>query len=249
MSVHDTARRGFAGAAEAYEEGRPTYPDEALRWLATELRLGPGRTVVDLAAGTGKLTRLLTPTGATVIAVEPVDGMREALMRTAPGAGVRAGTAERTGLPESSADAVTVAQAFHWFDGPAALAEIHRMLKPGGKLTVVYNVRDLNDPVQHAVEDLLAPYRGDTPSHRSGRWRTALNETELFKRAAGRDFPNIQTIDADDLVSRVASTSFIAELPDPERQRVLDGARDIAADQPDRFPFPHTTEIELFDRR
>jgi SAM-dependent methyltransferase len=249
MSVHDTARRGFAGAAEAYEESRPTYPDDALRWLVGELRLAPGRTVVDLAAGTGKLTRLLTASGATVIAVEPVDEMRDALRRTTPEAEARPGTAERTGLPDASADAVTVAQAFHWFDGPAALAEIHRMLKPGGRLTVIYNVRDLDDAVQHAVDDLLAPYRGDTPSHRSGRWRTALNETELFKPAAGRDFPNIQTIDADGLMSRVASTSFIAELPDPERQRVLDGARDIAADQPDRFPFPYTTEIELFDRR
>jgi SAM-dependent methyltransferase len=249
MSVHDTARRGFAGAAEAYEESRPTYPDDAVHWLATELRLGPGRTVVDLAAGTGKLTRLLTPTGATVIAVEPVDEMREALTRTTPGAGVRAATAERTGLPDASADAVTVAQAFHWFDGPAALAEIHRTLKPGGKLAVIYNVRDLDDPVQHAVDDLLAPYRGDTPSHRSGRWRSALDETVVFRPSARRKFPNVQLLDAGSLIRRVASTSFIAELPDPERQRVLDRARDIAADQPDRFRFPYTTEIELFDRR
>jgi SAM-dependent methyltransferase len=247
--VHETARRGFAIAADVYEESRPTYPREAVEWFARELELGPGRTVVDLAAGTGKLTRLLTPTGATVIAVEPVDEMREALRRTTPQAKARPGTAERTGLPGSSADAVTVAQAFHWFDALAALAEIHRMLKPGGKLAVIYNVRDLDDPVQHAVDDLLAPYRGETPSHRSGRWRMALNETELFKPAVGRDFPNIQTIDADDLVSRVASTSFIADLPDPERQGVLDRARDIVADQPDRFPFPYTTEIELFDRR
>jgi SAM-dependent methyltransferase len=248
MSVHDTARRGFAGAAEAYEESRPTYPDEAVRWLVTQLQLAPGRTVVDLAAGTGKLTRLLTPTGATVIAVEPVDEMRDALRRTTPEAEARPGTAERTGLPDSSADAVTVAQAFHWFDAPAALAEIHRMLKSGGRLVVIYNVRDLDDPVQHAVDDLLAPYRGDTPSHRSGRWRTALNETELFKPAAGREFPNIQTIDADSLVSRVASTSFVAELPDPERRRVLEQAAAIAESLPDRFPFPYTTDVEIFDR-
>jgi SAM-dependent methyltransferase len=249
MSVHDTACRGFAGAAEAYEASRPTYPREAVEWLARELELGSGRAVVDLAAGTGKFTRLLTPTGAAVIAVEPVDEMRNALRRITPEAEARAGTAERTGLPDSSADAVTVAQAFHWFDGPAALAEIHRILKPGGKLAVIYNVRDLDDPVQHAIDDLVAPYRGDTPSHRSGRWRAALNETELFKRAAGRDFPNVQTIDPDRLVSRVASVSFIAELPDLERRRVLGRARDIGADQPDRFPFPYTTEIELFDRR
>src|SRR5690349_17777512 len=124
MPVHDTARRGFASAAEVYEQSRPGYPEEAIQWLATELGLGPGRTVVDLAAGTGKLTRLLTSTGASVIAIEPVDEMREALERTTPQADARPGTAERTGLPDASADAVTVAQAFHWFDGPAALAEI-----------------------------------------------------------------------------------------------------------------------------
>src|SRR4051812_41228276 len=122
MALHETARRGFASAADVYEESRPTYPREAVDWLATELDLGPGRTVVDLAAGTGKLTRLLTPSGATVTAIGPVDEMRDALQRTTPAAAPRPGTAEATGLPDSSADAVTVAQAFHWFDGPAALA-------------------------------------------------------------------------------------------------------------------------------
>jgi SAM-dependent methyltransferase len=248
MSVHDTACRGFAGAAEAYERSRPTYPDEALRWLATELELRPGRTVVDLAAGTGKLTRLLSATGAAVIAVEPVDEMRDALRRTTPEAEARPGIAERTGLPDASADAVTVAQAFHWFDGPAALTEIHRVLPPHGRLAIVWNVRDLEDPVQRAVEDLFAPYRGDTPSHRSGRWRNALDETALFRPAARSEFPNVQTLDADGLVRRIASTSFIADLPEPERRRVLDRAAAIAAALPDRFPFPYTTDIEIFER-
>jgi ubiquinone/menaquinone biosynthesis C-methylase UbiE len=247
MSVHETARRGFASAAEIYETSRPTYPDEAIQWLAGELALRPGRTVVDLAAGTGKLTRLLTLTGATVIAVEPVDEMRETLAHTTPAADARPGTAERTGFPDASADAVTVAQAFHWFDGPAALAEIHRVLKPAGRLALVWNVRDLNDPVQHDIDELFAPYRGNTPSHRSSRWRTALEETSLFRAATRREFPNVQTIDAETLVRRVASTSFIADLPDPERERVLARTRDIGANLPDRFPFPYTTEIEIFE--
>jgi len=247
-NVHDSARRGFAFAADAYEESRPTYPDEAVAWLTRELELGPGRTVVDLAAGTGKLTRLLTPTDSTVIAIEPVDEMRRTLAHTTPDADARPGTAELTGLPDASADAVTVAQAFHWFDGPAALAEIHRIMKPHGRLAVIYNVRDLDDPAQHAVDELLAPYRGDTPSHRSGRWRAALDETDLFRPADSREFPNVQTLDADALVRRVASTSFIADLPAPERNRVLDKARAIAPRWPDRFPFPYTTEIEILDR-
>src|SRR5215212_8196255 len=108
MSVHETARRGFASAADVYEESRPGYPADAVRWLVAQLRLGPGAAVVDLAAGTGKLTRLLTPTGASVIAIEPVDEMRDALGRTSPDADARPSTAERTGLPDASADAVTV---------------------------------------------------------------------------------------------------------------------------------------------
>src|SRR3954452_1593704 len=133
MSVHKTARRGFASAADVYEESRPSYPDEAVDWLAGELDLRPGTTMVDLAAGTGKLTRLLTPSGATVIAVEPVEEMRDALARTTPSADTRDGTAELWALPDSSAEAVTVSQAFHWFDDRAALAYIRRILRPAGR--------------------------------------------------------------------------------------------------------------------
>src|SRR5215208_6195539 len=248
MSVHDTARRGFANAAQVYEESRPGYPDDAIDWLATQLQLGPKRTVVDLAAGTGKLTRSLTPLGATVIAIEPVDEMRQALARTTPGADARAGTAERTDLPDASAHAVTVAQAFHWFDGPAALAEIHLVLRHTGRLAIVWNIRDLSDPLQHDIDRLFDPHRGDTPSHRSGRWRAALDQTELFTPGAKREFENIQTLDAETLVRRAASTSFVADLPAAELERVLDRARDIAVQLPDRFPFPYTTEVEIFDR-
>ena len=249
MGVHETARRGFAAAADVYEESRPGYPAEAIDWLAGELGLRRGSTVVDLAAGTGKLTRLLIPTGAALIAVEPVEAMRRALRRTSPEADARDGTAERTGLPASSADAVTVAQAFHWFDAPRALTEIHRVLRPAGRLALVWNIRDLEDPTQRAVDDLFAPYRGDTPSHRGARWRRALDDSELFETTAKSHFPNVQTLDAASLVSRVASTSFIADLPEPERRRVLERARAIASDLPDRFPFPYTTEVEVLARR
>jgi SAM-dependent methyltransferase len=249
MAVHDTARRGFASAAEVYEESRPTYPQEAIDWLASELELGPASTVVDLAAGTGKLTRLLVPTRAAVIAIEPVDEMREALRRTTPEADARPGTAEHTGLPDSSADAVTVAQAFHWFDAPKALAEIHRILRPDGRLALVWNIRDLANPTQRAVDDLFTPYRGGTPSHRSGRWRDALHASDLFDAAEKSHFPNVQTLDADTLVRRVASTSFIADLPDRERRWVLEQARAIAAPLPHRFDFPYTTEVGILTSR
>ena len=189
MSVHDTARRGFASAAGVYEESRPGYPAEAIEWLRAKLQLGPEGTLVDLAAGTGKLTRLLTPTGATVIAIEPVEEMRDALRSTTPDADAREGTAEQTGLPDSSADAVTVAQALHWFDAPKALAEIHRILRAEGRLALVWNIRDLDDPTQRAIDDLFTAYRGDTPSHRSGHWRDALDASEIFESTETNRFP------------------------------------------------------------
>ena len=136
--VHPSAATGFARSVEAYERARPEYPPEAIAWLAQELDLRPGRTVVDLAAGSGKLTRPLAALGCEVIAIEPVAEMRAAI---GPTARALDGTAEAMPLPDDSADAVTVGQAFHWFDGPRALAEIERVLRPGGALALVWNRR------------------------------------------------------------------------------------------------------------
>ena len=144
--MHPTAAAGFGTSADAYERGRPSYPDAAVAHLAVELGLGPAVRVVDLAAGTGKLTRLLAQGGAEVVAVEPVAAMRKALARSLPGVDVLEGTAESIRLPSGSVDAVTVAQAFHWFDAPRALAELGRVLRPSGTLLLVWNDRDERVP-------------------------------------------------------------------------------------------------------
>jgi SAM-dependent methyltransferase len=241
--VNPTAAAGFARAADAYERGRPGYPAAAVDFLADRLRLGPGRTVVDLAAGTGKLTRPLVGTGAEVVAVEPVAEMRAALPAAARAV---AGTAEAIPLPAGSADAVTVAQAFHWFDGDVALAEIHRVLRPSGALALVWNRRRMDDPLNRAVEELIAPYRGHTPALLTGAWRVPLEHTELFGPLELHTFPNEQPLDADGLVDRVASISFIASLDEAERAEVLRAVRALAGDG--RVVVPHDTEVYVSER-
>lgn len=243
MGLHPAASGGFARAAEAYERGRPGYPAAAVDFLAARLRLERGRTVVDLAAGTGKLTRPLLATGADVIAVEPVAEMRAALPA---GVHVLDGTAEAIPLAAASADAVTVAQAFHWFDGDAALAEIHRVLRRGGALALVWNRRRMDDPLNQAVEELVAPYRGHTPALRTNAWRAAFERTELFGPLEAHAFPNEQSLDADGLADRVASISFIAALDDAERTHVLLAVRALAG--ADHVTIRHDTEVQLSER-
>ena len=207
---------GYSRSAAAYQRGRPGYPPAALDFLAARLRLGPGRTVVDLAAGTGKLTRPLLSTGAEVVAVEPVAEMRAELPA---GARVMDGTAEAMPLATASADAVAVAQAFHWFEGDAALAEIHRVLRPGGALALVWNRRRMDEPLNRAIEELLAPHRGHPSAFHTGAWRAAFERTELFGPFEERVFPNEQVLDADGLVDRIASVSFIAALGEKSGRR------------------------------
>jgi SAM-dependent methyltransferase len=242
--VHDAAALGFARSADAYDRARPDYPEAAIAWLADRMGLRAGRTVVDLAAGTGKLTRPLAATGAEAIAVEPVAEMRA---RIGPAATqVLDGTAEAMPLPDASADAVTVGQAFHWFDGPAALAEIHRVLRPGGALALVWNRRPLEHPVHAAIERIIAPYHRDEPRHRSGAWRAVFDETTLFGPLEERTFEHARPHDADALADRVGSTSFIAALDDEARAEVIAAVRALAADGP--VELPYVCEVSVCDR-
>ena len=237
MTVHPQAARGFDRSAAAYERGRPSYPAEAVAWLTKRLGLRPGQTVVDLAAGTGKLTRLLAPTGARVIAVEPVDGMRAQLREAVPEAEALAGVAERMPLDDGAADAVTVAQAFHWFATHEALAEIARVLRPAGRLGLIWNVRDTEDPLQRAISAILAPYRGDVPSVQDSDWRSVLEGHPRFKPIDEHHFPSEQELDADSLADRFGSVSFIAALPDEQRAEVLAQVRVLAGAGTVRLPY------------
>jgi SAM-dependent methyltransferase len=239
--LHRAAAVGFARSAEAYERGRPEYPAAAIARLAAQLP--EAAEVLDLAAGTGKLTRALLAAGLRVTAVEPLAEMRAALPAQARSV---EGTAEAIPLADGSVDAVTVGQAFHWFDGDAALAEIARVLRPGGLLALLWNRRGDEDPVNQAIEDLVGPYRADTPSHRGSHWRAAFAHTALFGPLAEEVFDNVLEQDADGLEARVGSISFIAALPEAERASVLERARAIAG--AGVVTIPYRTELHTCRR-
>jgi SAM-dependent methyltransferase len=242
--VHPVAAAGFASAADVYERARPSYPPEAIDWLVSQTELGAGRTVVDLGAGTGKLTRLLLPTQARVVAVEPIAEMRAHIA----GAEVLDGTAEAIPLPDGSADVVTVAQAFHWFDHSRALPEIHRVLRNDGSLVLVWNMRDLDDPVQRGVEDLLQPVRNEVPGQVMGTWREPLVRSALFGPPIVGEFAYEQRFTTDDLCDRVASTSFVAALPAVDREELFVRIRALTHGIVEPFPFPYKTEVYVFPR-
>ncbi|MFI6983992.1 class I SAM-dependent methyltransferase [Embleya sp. NPDC050154] len=143
--------RSFGAAADAYERGRPPYPPEAVAWLVPE----DARTVVDLGAGTGKLTRALRAAGREVVAVEPSVGMREQFARVLPDVRVLDGTGESIPLPDSSVDVVVCAQAWHWVDPERAVPEAARVLRPGGRLGLVWNFRDVSVPWVAELDQIL----------------------------------------------------------------------------------------------
>jgi SAM-dependent methyltransferase len=230
--------------AESYERRRPTYPAALLDWLADRLRLRPGTRVIDLGAGTGKLTRDLVPTGAHVIAVEPLPEMRAQLEAAVPGADVLAGSAEELPLPDDSVDAVVAASAFHWFETERALEEIHRVLVPGGALATVGNGRDLADPLQGQVQTVIGPYLPTAQQILS--WIPVVDASPLFGPAEEFATTFEQWFDADGLAERIGTISYVARLPDDERARVLERVRELGEAQPESpFPFRYRTEARV----
>ena len=235
------ATRGFGLAADAYERGRPDYPAAAIEWLVDRLDLRPGRTVVDLAAGTGKLTRLLVPTGADVIAIEPIAEMRAKI----EGARVLAGTAEAIPLEDASVDAVTAAQAFHWFRAEEALAEIHRVVRPGAGLALVWNVRDESNPLHAAASALLQPLERDVPRRHRRDWCEVVDATGLFTPCERTTFAHEQLVDEDGFVERFTSISFVAAAPADVRAGIEAELRTIARDAGTPIRLPYITEVYL----
>lgn len=244
--IHEAAALCFSRAAEAYEKGRPEYSEEAIGYIFDRFSLfGSALRVVDLAAGTGKFTKVLAGMRASVIAsitaVEPVAEMRakgESVLKSLDTGKTPIcfidGTAEKIPLPDSSFDVLAVAQAFHWFDGRYALSEIHRVLRPGGMLLMIWNVRDESFPWIRAMTDLMVPYEGTAPRYRSLKWRdafessvgrgqfTPLELTKFHHKTVGP----MQT-----MIDRVASVSFVSALAESERSLLLEQMRKLFESQ------------------
>ena len=247
-NVHRAAATGFGRAAGSYERSRPDYPIEAVDRLVQELEVSRGCSLLDLGAGTGKLTRMLVPTGARITALEPVDPMRRTLAGTVPQAHVVGGTAEAIPATDVSFDAVVCAQAFHWFDGHRALAEVHRVLRPRGRFALLWNFRDESVDWVRSMTEIIDRHLGDTPSERTGEWRRAFSASDLFGVLHQLRFVHRQELDESGLVERVASVSYIAVLPPDDRRSVLDEIRELSRSHPDltgreRFELPYVTEL------
>jgi SAM-dependent methyltransferase len=245
-SIHPVSEAGFGGDMSIYERGRPSYPADAVAWLVEGLGVHAGRDVADLGAGTGKLTRLLLPTGARVTAVEPSAAMRAQFVRAVPGVRVVDGHATAMPFPDASLDAVTVAQAFHWFDVPAATAELARVLRPRGGVGLLWNERDASVPW---VRELNAIFGWDRRERQGVPFTVEVDWREVFERQAHPRLQKLerfvttyrQRLDADTLVLRVLSTSYLASAAREEQARVEAAVRALVREFPAEFELPYVT--------
>ena len=210
----------FGSVADDYARARPGYPRAAVRWA---LEVAPGMEVLDLAAGTGKLTAAILDAGASVTAVEPLDSMRAQLEAAFPDVRALAGTAEAIPLADRSVDAVLVGQAFHWFDVGPALDEIVRVLRPGGVLAALWNLRDDTVPWIVAMTEAGAGGADMLSMADGGDWEP-LEHDRRFTPPERRDFPNPEPFDTERLLALARSTSALATMGPDERDAVLSPA-------------------------
>jgi SAM-dependent methyltransferase len=206
-----TRAASFGAAADAYDRARPSYPEAAVDWI-----LPPdARRVLDLGAGTGKLTRHLVARGLEVVAVEPSEGMRAQLSRGLPNVPVLEGSAENIPLEDASVDLVVCGQAWHWFDPARAVREVARVLMPGGQLGLIWNIRDRRDGWMDAFSGLEPPHDNSEDDSENPRVGPPFGPVERF------DLPWRQSTNPDALIDLLASRSYVIVLPDAERAALM----------------------------
>ena len=241
-------RVGFESGSDVYERARPSYPDEVIDHIAGTLGLRPDSRVLDLAAGTGKMTRQLQLVTPRCIAVEPSPSMRTVFARSVPGGALVAGTAEMIPVATGAMDAVVVAQAFHWFDDAVTVAEIARTLRPGGGLALVWNERDERDPL---IAELVRVSKWDInqPYPVGKDFSATIDASGMFGPVLRRKFGFVQRVDRATFVDQVASRSYVQVLPQPERDALLATVADMAQAQDEPIAIPYVTDVFCAHRR
>lgn len=248
MAIHHAAELGYQRAAADYERVRPSYPTRALAVLADALDLHPGKRVAEVGAGTGKFTRLLALTGARVTALEPVAAMRATLAELLPQVEVVDGLAEATGLPDGAVDAVVAAQAWHWFDPAAALAEVERITTRRGRLGLVWNTLDETVPWVAEYSKIYRQWRTDAvPGHRDGTWRRFFDEVPGWTALSAEHIPNPYVTDREGVLGQALTSSVISTLDADSRaqvrqelEAVLDRHNESSGD---RIEIPYVTDL------
>ncbi len=237
---HDHATSGF-GDGERYQLARPDYPFDAITYLVDSLGIDEDVHVLDLGAGTGIMTGQLMPYCATITAVEPTPGMREVLSKRLPTVKVLDGRDVAIPLDDATVDCVVVAQAFHWFDAPVAMEEIHRVLVDGGRLGVLWNERDesvswvadLGEAMRWPIYQPYAVGQDFTPVLASGP----------FVNIERRNFSHHQILDHEGLLQRVLTTSYIAVMDDEEQRTVMRDVQVVVDQLPDTITLPYVTDV------
>lgn len=234
--------RSFETVAVEYERWRPEYPEAALRWAAEQLGLAPGDRVLDVGAGTGKLTRGLAALGFETVAVEPGRAMLDQLRSAVPAAEAHEAAAEAIPLSDASVDAAFAGQAYHWFDRPRALPELHRVVREGGGVALLWNWWDERDPLQREL-GVLVGYAGHEPFREEelpgAPWFGEVGRTVI--ETPGESTP-------DELVGYLATASGFLVAEVDEREEALRAIRELATRYGERFPFPRLTYVFAFRR-
>jgi SAM-dependent methyltransferase len=234
--------RSFESVAAEYERFRPEYPEEALRWAADRLGLPGGARVLDIGAGTGKLTRGLVALGFDTVAIEPGAPMLAQLREAVPEAEAHEAPAESVPLPDSSVDAAFAGQAFHWFDPERALPELHRVIGPGGGLALLWNWWDERDPLQAELGPLVGyagyePYRNDE-----------LPGAPLFGEVGRTVVESSWESSPDGLVGYLSTTSAFLTAEPEEREDALRSVHELVSRYGERFRLPQLTYAFAFAR-
>jgi SAM-dependent methyltransferase len=234
--------RSFESVAADYERYRPEYPEEALRWAAGLLGLESGARVLDIGAGTGKLTRGLVALGLDLVAVEPGAPMLDQLRAAVPAAAALEGGAESIPLPDETVDAAFAGQAYHWFDGERAVPELHRVVSAGGGLALLWNWWDERDPLQRELGPIVG-YAGHEPY-----WEETLPHESWFGELGRTVVESIQESSPEALVAHFSTTSMFVTMKADDRERRLAEVRDVASRYGERFSFPRMTYVLAFAR-